>query len=266
MNILQKIIAESKIQLEQRKKDCPIEILEKTISEREKKIVSFSAAFRDKNKVNIISELKKASPSKGLIRENFEPKNLAIDLEKNGAAALSVLTEENYFLGSRENLIIARKFVDIPILRKDFFYDKYQIIEAKALGADAILLIAAALDTKQLKELYDFAYSIGLEVLFETHSEAEIEVALEIDAHIIGINSRNLKTFEVDLEQTAKMLDLIPNHKVKIMESGIKTPDDIRKINNMYEFNGFLIGETLMRKNDVGSFLKELINANSNNI
>ena len=148
MNILEKIIADSKIQLEQRKVITPVEVLEQQIAQREKKIVSFSEAFKNKDKVNIISELKKASPSKGIIREDFKPNELATALESNGAAALSVLTEENYFLGSRENLQIARKCVNIPILRKDFFYDKYQILEAKALGADAILLIAAALDIK----------------------------------------------------------------------------------------------------------------------
>ena len=259
MNILEKIIADSKVQLESRKIVTPVKVLEQQSVQRKKNIVSFADVFRNKEKINIISELKKASPSKGLIRENFNPKELALSLARNGAAALSVLTEENYFLGSLENLVIARNSVDIPILRKDFFYDKYQIIEAKAIGADAILLIAAALPIERLKELYNFAYSIGLEVLFETHSEDEIKIALEIDAEIIGINSRNLRTFEVDLEATGKMLNLIPDDKIKIMESGISTTEDIKKIRKLYSVNGFLIGESLMRKKDVGAYLKQLL-------
>ncbi len=259
MNILEKIIADSKVQLESRKIVTPVKVLEQQSVQRKKNIVSFAEVFRNKEKINIISELKKASPSKGLIRENFNPKELALSLARNGAAALSVLTEENYFLGSLENLVIARNSVDIPILRKDFFYDKYQIIEAKAIGADAILLIAAALPIERLKELYNFAYSIGLEVLFETHSEDEIKIALEIDAEIIGINSRNLRTFEVDLEATGKMLNLIPDDKIKIMESGISTTEDIKKIRKLYSVNGFLIGESLMRKKDVGAYLKQLL-------
>ncbi len=259
MNILEKIIADSKVQLEARKIVTPVAILEQRITQRKKNIVSFAEAFRNKENINIISELKKASPSKGLIRDNFNPKELATLLANNGAAALSVLTEKNYFLGSQENLIIARDCVDIPILRKDFFYDEYQIIEAKAIGADAILLIAAALPIERLKELYKFTYSIGLEVLFETHNEAEIRIALDIDAEIIGINSRNLKTFEVDLEATGKMLDLIPDDKIKIMESGITTPEDIQRFRKLYSVNGFLIGEALMRKNDVGAYLKKLM-------
>ena len=263
MNILDKIIADSKVQLEQRKIDLPIDVLERKIAERKKAVVSFSEAFVDKNKVNIITELKKASPSKGIIRDDFSPKELAAEFEANGAAALSVLTEENYFLGSRENLVITRNCVDIPILRKDFFYDRYQILEAKALGADAILLIAAALDTKILVELYEFAYNIGLEVLFETHNEHEIKIALDIGVEIIGINSRNLRTFEIDLDATGRMLDLIPDSKIKIMESGIKTPDDVSRFRKLYDLNGFLIGESLMRKKNVGAFLKELIGTDS---
>ena len=256
MNILQQIIADSRIELARRKELKPYSILEREAASVAV-TADFAAAFADKTKVNIIAELKKASPSQGIIREHFCPAELAGELSSNGAAALSVLTETKYFKGGLENLAAARRETKIPLLRKDFIYDEYQLLEARACGADAALLIVAALPPARLCELISFAAALNLQVLVETHNRDEINIALDVEAGIIGVNSRNLKDFSIDLDEAAKMLQLIPENKIKIMESGIKTVHDIKKYHALGA-DGFLIGESLMRQAQPGVLLRKL--------
>ncbi len=218
---------------------------------------SFAAALSAPG-INIIAELKKASPSKGLIRPNFPVAELAKELEQSGAAALSVLTEPHYFQGSLDYLRIAARTVEIPLLRKDFIFDSLQILEAAAFGADAVLLIAAALDKAQMKDFFQYAKSLNLDALCEIHDEAELDMVMSFDADIIGINCRDLKTFKVDHELTYKLLDKIPAGKIKVAESGIGNHADIVRLQSAGA-GAFLIGETVMRAGRPGEALKELI-------
>lgn len=216
----------------------------------------FASAFRGGG-VNVIAELKKASPSKGLIREDFRPALLAKELEDAGAAALSVLAEPHKFLGSEEYVRIARETVSIPVLFKDFVTTEYQVLRARACGADAVLLIAAVLDDKRLAELLACVRGFGMEALVETHTEEEIDRAVRVGAKVIGVNCRDLRTFRTDSSITAKLIGRIPDSAVRIAESGIRTADDIRLLMDAGA-NGFLIGETLMREPEPGLKLKEL--------
>lgn len=217
----------------------------------------FYAALADPEQINVIAELKKASPSKGIIRPDFDVVKLSSMLADNGAAALSVLTEQFYFKGSLEYLKQVKANVNIPILRKDFIFDPYQIYEAKAFGADAILLIAAALDGELFSELHSLAQQLGLHVLSEIHNQTELEMVLEVDAKIIGINCRNLKTFKTDLKITEQLLGMIPHDRVKVAESGIKSNQDIQSLKGQGA-NAFLIGETVMSAEDPGVALRKL--------
>ena len=205
----------------------------------------FKKAISQKG-LSVIAEVKKASPSKGLIQPDFHPVETALAYEKAGAAAISVLTEEHYFQGSPEFLSEIRKNVDIPLLRKDFIIDPYQIYHAKALGADAVLLIAAVLDDGEFSEYYSLAKSLDMDVLAEAHNEEEVERLLNLGADIIGINNRDLKTFKVDIENTKRLLPCIPEEVTTVCESGIKTHEDMVNI-AAWGANAVLIGETLMR-------------------
>lgn len=209
-------------------------------------------------RVNIIAELKKASPSKGVIREAFAPAELAAELAAAGAAALSVLTDERYFQGSLENLRLARQGVDIPLLRKDFTIDPYQIFEARANGADAILLIAAALDPGHFSDLLGTALELGLGVLAEVHDATELAWVLETGAPVIGVNSRDLKTFAVDLAATRTLLSAIPAGRVRVAESGVGSRRDILAL-GAAGADAFLVGERLMREPHPGLALKALL-------
>jgi len=211
------------------------------------------------NKQNaVIAEVKKASPSKGIIRADFDPVVIAKSYETGGASCLSVLTDVKYFQGADDYVRSIRKAVDIPILRKDFMLDPYQIIEAKAMGADAILIILAMLDDVLAAELTACAHELGLSVLPEVHNAAELERALRLGTQLMGINNRNLHTFETSLETTISLLQQLDGEKTVITESGIFTPDDI-KLMNEHDVYGFLIGESLMRQPDPGTALKHLI-------
>jgi len=216
----------------------------------------FEKALRAKD-MAFICEVKKASPSKGILDDHFPYLEIAVDYEEAGADAISVLTEPDWFLGSDEYLKEIRKVVDVPILRKDFTVDSYHIYEAKILGADAILLICALLDVVKLKEYIEIAHELGLSALVEVHTEKEVKDALEAGARIIGVNNRDLKTFEVDIAISLRLRDLVPEDILFISESGIRTPGDIAKLkeNNV---NGVLIGETLMKSKDKKQRLAEL--------
>ncbi len=257
MTILDKIIDKNREALEVRKKAIPEAILLEKAT-RMPPVKNFAAAVSRKDRFNIIAELKKASPSKGLIREDFVPEMLCMELERNGAAALSILTEEFFFLGSPVYLQKVAKLVKIPVLRKDFIFDPYQIHEARALGADAVLLIAAALDEKTFNSLYQTAKTVGLHVLAEIHNREELERTIRCGAKIIGINCRDLKTFQTDLGATEELLANIPDDRIKVAESGIRNHHDIVRLSGCGA-DAFLIGETLMRAASPGAELKKML-------
>lgn len=212
------------------------------------------------NGVAIIAELKKASPSKGLIRADFDPALLALELEHAGATALSVLTEPEFFQGSLENLRLASKNTQVPCLRKDFIVHESQILEARAGGADAILLIVAALDQAQLEFLAGQARAHDLDVLCEAHDETELHRALDAGCDLVGVNSRDLRTFKVDLETSYRLIDKIPPHVLAVAESGIRSSTDIASLRSA-GYRAFLVGETLMKEAAPGLVLQSLLSA-----
>ena len=208
-------------------------------------------------KAGVITEIKKASPSKGILRENFNPAEIARSYEQHGSACLSVLTDVDYFQGCNAYLQEARAACSIPVLRKDFTIDPYQVYEARAIGADAILLIVACLELNQMKELEACAHELGLDVLVEVHNAPELEQALELNTPLLGINNRNLKTFEVTLQTTLSLLSMVPSNKTLVTESGILNRADVQLMRDN-QINAFLVGEAFMRAQDPGSALSEL--------
>ena len=242
---LDDIMAKRREQLLREKMRCSPDEMIKRAENESHEHHSLKAALSKKG-LSIISEVKKASPSKGLIQPDFDPVKIAETYEKAGADAISCLTEESYFQGSSEYLAAIRKAVHIPVLRKDFIFDDYQVYEAKAIGADALLLIAAVLDDDRFKSLYKLAYSLGLEVLCEAHDEEEVTRLVNMGCEIIGVNNRNLKTFEVSLENTKRLRRLIPFDRVLVCESGIKNNEDMKYALSC-KADGVLVGETLMR-------------------
>jgi len=206
----------------------------------------------------IIAEVKKASPSKGLIREGFDPLALAREYEQNGASAISVLTEEEFFLGKLEYIGLIKEHVKLPLLRKDFILDEFQVYESRAAGADALLLICAILNEKRLKELIDLTEELSMTPLVEVHTRVDLDMALKAGARLIGINNRDLKTFKTDIEQTRVLAPLVPEGTVVVSESGIKSGDDIKELMG-YGVNAFLVGEALAREKDAGAALRKLL-------
>jgi indole-3-glycerol phosphate synthase len=221
----------------------------------------FVKAIQDKvtkNKVALIAEIKKQSPSKGLIRENFDPSQIANHYKNAGAACLSVLTEEKYFAGHNDYLISAKKACNLPILRKDFIIDEYQIYESKLIGADCILLIAAALETNQLIEFENLAINLGLDVLVEVHNEEELKESLKLKTPLIGVNNRNLKTLEVSLDVAKNLSKLIPDNRIKVCESGIASNENILEMQN-FGYQTFLVGESLMKQENIEKAVRDLL-------
>ncbi|MBH71090.1 MAG: indole-3-glycerol-phosphate synthase [Pelagibacteraceae bacterium] len=261
-NILKKICKDKRIFIEKEKKKKSINFLIKNTSKK-KAVNDFKKAF-DKNlkkgKIPVISEIKKKSPSQGKINKFFNPIKIAKKYQKNGATCLSILTDEKYFDGSLNHLKKVRKITRLPILRKDFIVDNYQIIESKYSGVDCILLIMAALEKNQAKELETTAREYGLNVLLEVHNNKELEQALELKSKFIGINNRNLKTLKVNINNTKKLIKHIPKNKYVISESGIKSIDDMINLWS-YGIKGFLIGETLLKNQ---SKLKDFLNVKTN--
>jgi len=257
---LDRILAQTRADLERRKASVPLPELERRASAHTPR--GFAAGLRRAAASGpaVIAELKKASPSKGLIREDFDPAMLARELESAGAAALSVLTDEPFFQGSLRNLEIASESTHIPCLRKDFIVDAYQIIEARAHRADAILLIVAALTDADLARFTAFAHQQNLDVLCEVHTAEELGRVGDLGCDAYGINNRDLRTFAVSLETSLRLAEQLPKDAVHVAESGIETAEDIRRLRDA-GFDAFLIGESLMRQADPGATLARFIAA-----
>ena len=220
----------------------------------------FVAALRsrvDRGLAAVIAEIKKASPSKGVIRENFDVVEIAKSYQAGGASCLSVLTDRDFFQGHEDYLVAARAACELPVIRKDFIVDPYQVVEARAIGADCILLIVAALEDEALAELHAQARSLGMDVLVEVHDREELERALRLDLELVGINNRDLRTFDTRLETTIELLGLIPAGCLVVTESGIHTREDVALM-RQHDVHAFLVGEAFMRKPDPGQELREL--------
>ena len=258
-DILKKIIRRKAEEIRERSEKLPLNQLA-THLESAPGPRGFIRAIKKKiaaGKPAVISEIKKASPSKGVIRDPFHPAEIARSYEQGGAACLSVLTDIDFFQGCDEYLQQARNACSLPVIRKDFIIDPYQVYEARAIGADCILLIAACLDDTRLRELTDLAHHLNLDVLTEVHDEAELERALAIGGELVGINNRNLRTFEVSLQTTLDLLDKIPGDRIVVTESGIHTTEDVQLM-RANGVNSFLVGETFMRAENPGQKLAEL--------
>jgi indole-3-glycerol phosphate synthase len=255
---LERILAHTLLEVRDRRATADLALLERKAAAHHPR--GFEAALRKTaaSRPAVIAELKKASPSRGLIRPNFDPETLASSLQAAGAAALSVLTDLEFFQGSLENLSRASAAVTIPCLRKDFIVDPLQILEARAAGADAVLLIVAALEDEDLKHLYAEAQRMQLDVLCEIHDREELARALELGFTVIGVNSRNLHTMHVDPQTQIELAQLLPPTAVRVAESGLRSASDIAKMREA-GFDAFLIGESLMREADPGAALAILL-------
>lgn len=257
MNILDEIAAKTKLRIEEEKKKIPLAMLRRQAEEMpHSEAFLFKRALASED-ISFICEVKKASPSKGVIAEEFPYLQIAKEYEAAGASAISCLTEPYWFLGKDEYLKEITENVSIPVLRKDFTVDEYMIYQAKVLGASAVLLICAILDDSQLKSYGQLARELGLSALVESHTEEEIERALKADAEILGVNNRNLKNFQVDVKQSRRLRSLVPKEVLFVSESGIKTPEDI-KVLRENGTDAVLIGETLMRAADKKEMLDKL--------
>jgi len=257
--ILQKIYTYKLEELVQQKRERRLEDLKEQVRDNSRSPLSLAKALLESpHRFAIIAELKRKSPSKGLLREDFHPVEIAQDYEKSGAVALSVLTDEHFFGGHLDHLREVRKAVALPLLRKDFVWDPYQIYAAREAGADAILLIAAMLGKWQLEDLQGLAEELGLSVLVEVHDEREAEASGAIGAKLVGVNNRDLKTFRVDVGLTEQLLPLLPAKAVKISESGLDSREILERLKRAGA-QGFLIGETFMKAKSPGAALKEML-------
>lgn len=257
MSILDQIIEHKRKEVEERKSLFPVKLLEKSIFFGSPTVSLKKYVLRE-DKSGIIAEIKRKSPSKGVINPYLSIERTSIGYMQAGASALSVLTDKHFFGGSNDDLTVARKYNFCPILRKDFVLDEYQIIEAKSIGADAILLIAAVLDPERIKSLSAFAHTLGLEVLLEVHDETELLNNTPAQVDLIGVNNRNLKTFEVSIETSKRLSSLIPDSIVKVSESGIDDPKTIIEL-KQFGFKGFLIGQKFMQQSRPEKACKEFI-------
>lgn len=257
MTILDEICKHKLAEVAENKKRISVEELKNNIKKSQAS-GRFGSALKSNVNITIIAEIKKASPSLGVIREDFNPVEIARLYEANGASAISVLTDEKFFQGSLSYLTAVRKSVNLPVLRKDFIIDPYQIYEARFAGADAILLIAAILSKEEIQHYLELAKELCMDCLVEVHSESELKMVLQTDANIIGINNRDLAIFKTDLETTFRLRPMIPVGKIVVSESGIKTRADIEKLMRN-GINSVLVGETLMKSDDIPRKLHELL-------
>lgn len=255
-NILDKIVIQKRKEVAQRKQSLPLASLKESIARRQTPLDLALALGGDQ--IHLIAEVKRASPSRGVLCPDFNPVALAKDYAQGGAAAISVLTEINYFEGSLEHLAAIREEISLPLLRKDFIFDPYQVYESRAYGADALLLIVAILSQEELDELLALSHSLGLGCLVEVHNEGELEKALQSETKIIGINNRDLHTFEVDIETTRRLRPFIPPERIVVSESGIRNRDDVKKLQG-WGVNAILVGETLVTASDIPTKMRELL-------
>ncbi len=253
--ILNEIIRDKRLEIEQRRKNVGLETLRERISSLPP-VRDFKAALK-KPGLSLIAEVKRASPSAGLIREYFNPAGIAQVCEENGAAAISVLTDR-YFQGSLHHLEDIRAVTSIPILRKDFIIDEFQVYESRASGADAILLIANILSIEEILKLLSLARKLDLDVIVEVHNRKDLRKALKTNVEIIGINNRNLSDFKVDISVTPKLIEFIPEDKIIVSESGIHSAQDVEFLKEV-GVNAILVGEALMRSDDIGAKIRELL-------
>ena len=252
-DILKKILAVKKQEVAEAQAIKPLAAM-RAAAERAAPVRDFVAAIRGKiatGQAAVIAEIKKASPSKGVLRADFRPAEIAASYAQHGAACLSVLTDQQFFQGSADYLKQARAACVLPVLRKDFMVDEYQIYQARAMGADAILLIAAALDVAQMRAFEALAHSLGMAVLVEVHNGDELDAALQLTTPLIGVNNRNLRTFEVSLQTTLDLLPRIPENRIVVTESGILSATDVKRMRG-HQVNAFLVGEAFMRAPDPG--------------
>ncbi|MBL1459279.1 MAG: indole-3-glycerol phosphate synthase TrpC [Methylophaga sp.] len=260
-DILKKILQRKQQEIAERSKRLPINLLQQ-LAENAEPVRGFVEAIERKlaaGQSAVIAEVKKASPSKGVLREDFRPAEIALSYENGGAACLSVLTDQDFFQGHEDYLKQARTACQLPVIRKDFIIDPYQVFEARAIGADCILLIVAALDDDQLEQLSQLAIQLDMDVLVEVHNEEELHRALVLNLPLIGINNRDLHTFETSLETTIKLLNFIPDETIVITESGILGKEDVTFMRE-HGVNGFLVGEAFMRADKPGEALANLFN------
>jgi indole-3-glycerol phosphate synthase len=256
--ILEKIVEQKKIQLNEEMKQISIEGWKQRLQRPGlHKTIDFFNAIKRKDEISIIAEVKKASPSKGVIKEDFDPLEIAREYGSANVQAISVLTEKNFFLGSDDYLVKIRQNIPVPVLRKDFIVDLWQVYQSRFLGADAILLIVSILSDEDLNKFQVVANILGMQCLVEVHDREEVERALDSGAKIIGINNRNLKTFEVDLKTTENLMNYIPHDKAVVSESGIKSAEDMRNLKSM-GVDAVLIGETFMRAQSIKDKIEEL--------
>jgi indole-3-glycerol phosphate synthase len=259
LNILERIMAVKRAEVAAAKDAVPASQLQEEAGERGPPR-DFVSALRKKieaGEAAVIAEIKRASPSKGLLREQFAPAEIARSYAAGGAACLSVLTDREFFQGAPEHLAAARTACALPVLRKDFVFDPYQVLEARAMGADCILLIAACLSAAEMKALEDVALSLGMAVLVEVHDAAELESALTLRTPLVGVNNRDLRTFETRIETTLGLLEGMPADRMVITESGIASPADVARLRSR-GVNAFLVGEAFMRAPDPGRALRAL--------
>lgn len=256
-NILTKILNTKAQEVAKNRQRQPLAKLYNQLQHQPRGFRASIKAKLQQNKAAVIAEIKKASPSKGVLRQNFDPVAIAAAYQKSGACCLSVLTDTDYFQGSNDYLKAVASSCQLPVLRKDFIIDEYQIVEARAIGADAVLLIAKALSDGALQQLYQLAKSLELDVLLEVHNSTEMERALNLDADLIGINNRNLETFEVDLTTSIELKKLVDNDAILVTESGINERQQVEKMRDN-QIDAFLVGEAFMRQTDPGAALIEL--------
>ena len=257
-DLLAAIVAATRRMVEVRAGREPLRELERLAAAVTSRRGSFKTALSRTDRLNVIAECKRRSPSKGVLKADYDPVLIARGYERAGAAAISVLTEPTFFDGHLDHLAAVRRAVELPVLRKDFIVDRYQILEARAAGADAILLIVAALTPSTLTALHRQAVDAELDVLVEIHDLGELSVALDAGATVVGVNNRNLRTLDVDTDVSRRAIDLIPDDVIAVAESGLKTSDDLRDLKNA-AYDAFLIGERLMKTDDPGRALAELI-------
>jgi indole-3-glycerol phosphate synthase len=257
-DLLATIVAATRRIVEVREQREPLADLQKRAADVSPRDGTFEAALRPTDRVNVIAECKRRSPSKGVLRADYDPTAIARSYVEAGAAAISVLTEPTFFDGALEHLEAVRAVADVPLLRKDFIVTEYQLHEARAAGADAVLLIVAALQPVELKVLHDHASRIGLDVLVEVHDATELAVALDVGARIVGVNNRNLRTLDVDVHASETLIAQIPRDVIAVSESGLKSAGDIRRLRQL-GYGAFLMGERLMTTEDPGAALRDLL-------